>query len=154
MDTQIIEMKSIASRQTAVIIGELEVDRLGRWLGEAFTQIAMYLEVSGNPPVGPPFARYHRLGERLFHVEAGFPVARAVAGSGRIQSSSLPGGSVAVKTHVGPYEEMEASYEALAKWIESRGGTPIGDAWEIYFSDSEDPPSTWRTEIFQPCQLN
>jgi effector-binding domain-containing protein len=89
-------------------------------------------------------------GPRRFHVEAGFPVGRAIYGTDEIVGSSLPGGTVAITTHVGSYDGMEATYEALATWLDSRGSVPMGDPWEIYFSEPTDPPGTWRTDIVQP----
>jgi hypothetical protein len=38
---------------------------------------------------------------------------------------------------------------ALASGVSDHGGTPEGDAWEVYLSGPSDP-ATWRTEIVQP----
>jgi len=150
MDTRIIDTKSIGSRKTAVRIAELDVEALAEWLPETFEIVARHLDETGDPPIGPPFARYRRLGPRRFRVEAGFPVGRAIYGTDEIVGSSLPGSTVAITTHVGSYDGMEATYEALATWLDSRGSVPMGDPWEIYFSEPTDPPSTWRTDIVQP----
>ncbi|HXV71451.1 MAG TPA: GyrI-like domain-containing protein [Acidimicrobiia bacterium] len=150
METRIIDTRSIGSRKTAVRIAELDVDVLGEWLPETFGSVALYLDKTTNPPIGPPFARYRRLGARRFRVEAGFPVERRIYGSDEIVGSSLPGGTVAITTHTGPYDGMEATYEALASWLYSRDAIPVGDPWEIYFSEPTDPPGTWRTDIVQP----
>jgi effector-binding domain-containing protein len=47
---------------------------------------------------------------------------------------------------------MGPAYEALADWVERRGGELDGEAWEVYYSDpGEQPdPATWRTEVIQP----
>jgi effector-binding domain-containing protein len=92
------------------------------------------------------------LGGGRFEVEAGFPATRPIEGNGDVQPSELPGGQVAVTMHVGPYEQMEPGYQALASWVGERGGELAGDAWEVYFSDpsTEPDPATWRTEIVQP----
>lgn len=68
-----------------------------------------------------------------------------------VLASTLPGGPVAVVACVGPYEEMEAAYVALAAWIAGRGGAPTGDPWEVYLSDPAEPdPGAWRTDIVMP----
>ncbi len=66
--------------------------------------------------------------------------------------STLPGGPAAVLTYIGPYDEMEAAYAALAEWVARSGGEPTGDPWEVYFSDpaQEPDPRRWRTEIVMP----
>jgi effector-binding domain-containing protein len=94
------------------------------------------------------------LGDGRFEVEAGFPVSRPIERSGDVQPSELPGGQVAVTVHVGPYDQMEPAYQALASWVTDHGGELTGDAWEVFFSDpaTEPGPATWRTEIVQPCR--
>jgi effector-binding domain-containing protein len=149
MDTLIIETGALGARPTAVISADLDVDELQTWLGQAFHEIAEHLEATGNSPVGPPFARYHRIAEDRFRVEAGFPVAQQLTLGNGVKGSKLPGGNVAVTTHIGPYDNLEATYGALSRWLESRNATPIGDAWEVYFNGPNDPPSQWRTDIYQ-----
>jgi len=150
MQTRIIETRSIGNRPTAVMSSDVDVADLGDWLSRVFVEVDRHLTASGNPPVGPPFARYHRMTDGRFHVEAGYPVSRPVAQSDLVRGSSLPSGTVAVTEHVGPYDEMTATYEALFAWLESRDATPSGDPWEVYFSGPDEAPSTWRTVIYQP----
>jgi len=153
MDTLIIETRALGTRPTAVVSADLDVYELKTWLGQAFHTVADHLRATRNTPTGLPFARYHRLGRRRFHVEAGFPVARLLEDDNGVQASSLPAGDVAVTTHFGPYDDLELTYQALAKWIDSRDAVPVGDAWEIYFSGPNEPPSQWRTDIYQPYRL-
>jgi effector-binding domain-containing protein len=123
---------------------------MSEWFPRVFSEIAQHLQQSQNPPLGPPYARYHRLDQGRFHVEAGFPVGRPIVGSGEIHPSSLPEGPVAVISHIGPYDEMEPAYQALHSWIDEHHAQAAGDAWEVYFSGPEEPPGEWRTEIHQP----
>lgn len=150
MDTRIIERKALGTRPTAVVSSDLDIDELETWLGEAFHEVAEHLKATGSAPVGLPFARYHRIDEGRFHVEAGFPVARHIEIEDGVRGSSLPGGDVAITTHIGPYDDVEATYEALANWLESRNAVAVGDPWEVYFSGQDEPPSQWRTDIYQP----
>jgi effector-binding domain-containing protein len=114
--------------------------------------VAEVLSRKGTSRAGPPFARYKRVGEAEFAVEAGFPVQASISGMDEVRASSLPGGTVAVTMHTGPHDEMEAAYEAIYAWIDSQGGTPSGDPWEVGLTDpAEHPdPSDWQTEIVVP----
>lgn len=150
METKVIESRFLGTRPTLVAEATLTVPEIGPWLGKVYGGLAAHLAQLGESPVGPPFARYHRLEGGRFRVEAGFPVAAHLPTSDGTRGASLPGGRVAVITHIGPYDGMEASYQTLAAWIESRGAVPEGDAWEIYYSEPTDPPETWRTDIVQP----
>jgi len=135
MKTHEIHSEVRQAQPTAVVTAVLPVAEIGTWLANAFSTLATVIGAHGAIPAGPPFARYHRLPEDRFAVEAGFPVCTAIEADGDVRPSRLPGGPVAVTVHVGSYDEMVPAYEALASWLSSRGGEPAGDPWEVYFSD-------------------
>ena len=152
MKTYDISEIELVETPTAVVRGTLTVAQMGPWLSQAYGAIAAYLTEQGAGPAGMPFARYHHLGGDRFEVEAGFPVTHEVVGAGQVVASRLPGGPAAHTWHVGPYEEVEAAYEAVIRWVSEHRGTPAGDPWEIYHSDpvAEPDPASWRTEVVQP----
>lgn len=150
-----IESRTLEVVDTAVEYATRDVADIGEFLGRAYGEVAAYLVRKGAGPVGMPFARYHPLGEGRFDVEAGFPASTPVSGEDEVEPSELPGGPAAVTMHIGPYDQSAAAYTALEKWIREHGGTPDGDAWEIYYDDpmSQPDPNQWRTEIVQPYQV-
>ena len=87
-----------------------------------------------------------------FEVEAGFPVTPAIPGEGELEASMLPGGEAAATTHIGPYDAMRPTYEAITEWLGEHDAVPAGAPWEVYLSDPDDQPdpATWRTDIIQP----
>jgi effector-binding domain-containing protein len=147
-----IHTETRQAQLTAVARATLPVAELGPWLGSTYGAIASLLAARQIAPAGPPFARFHMLGDGRFEVEAGFPVSRPIEPSGDVQPSELPGGPVAVTVHVGPYDQMEPAYQALASWVTDHGAEFAGDAWEVFFSDpaAAPDPATWRTDIVQP----
>jgi effector-binding domain-containing protein len=147
-----IHTETRQAQPTAVCRATLTVAEIGPWLGRTYGAVAELLAGRHAGPAGPPFARYHPLGDGRFEVEAGFPASRPVEGGGDVQPSELPGGPVAATVHTGPYGQMEPGYRALASWVTDHGGEAAGDAWEVYFSDpaAQPDPATWRTEIVQP----
>ena len=152
MRTYQIEQQELAEQVTAVLRATVRVGDIAAFVGRAFGTVAQVLATQGRSPAGPPFARYHRVAQAEFDVEAGFPAGEAVTPVGEVSISSLPAGPVAVLIYVGPYDEMEPAYDALAQWIVDRGGHPTGDPWEVYLSDpaQEPDPGKWRTEIVMP----
>ena len=68
----------------------------------------------------------------------------------------LPGGSAAVAVHVGPYERLVDTYEALQAWVLEQGFELAWPMWEYYLSDpqSEPDPATWRTRIVWPVRAS
>jgi effector-binding domain-containing protein len=150
-----IESRTLAEQDTAVEYTTLAVTEIGPWLGKALGEVASYLARKGAGPAGMPFARYHPTSDNRFEVEAGFPASTPTAGEGEVEPSDLPGGLAAVTVHVGPYDAMEPAYAALRTWVQTHGGEPVGDAWEVYLTDPSAEPdsSTWRTEVVQPYKL-
>jgi len=150
-----IKSRSLEEQDTAVEYATLKTKDLGAWLGNVYVEVAGYLERKGAGPAGPPFARYQRIDDDTFGVEAGFVATTPVGGEGEIEPSDLPAGPVAVTVYTGPYDEIAPAYRALAEWISAQGGAPAGDPWEVYLTDpAADPePSTWRTEIVQPYRV-
>jgi effector-binding domain-containing protein len=149
-----IESRNLPSQPTLVMRTETTVAGIPEFLGRAYGASAAHAQVAGVDIVGPPFARYERLNgpESGFAIEAGFPVSKAVDGSGDVEASALPGGPAAAIWHIGPYDTMQPTYAAAMAWIEDQGATPSGTPWEIYYSDpsTQPDPATWRTEVIWP----
>lgn len=156
MTTYLVRSEQRATQPTAVRRAELTVDDLPPWLSETFTRVPVFLAAHGSYPAGPPFARYHQVGIGRFQVEAGFPVTSLIEGRGDVHPATLPGGSVAITLHIGHFAEVAPGHQAVADWIAAHGGEPLGDSWEVYFSDpkTQDDPESWRTEIVQPYRVN
>ncbi len=147
MRTYEIHATEASPLPTAVMRTTLDVGEVGPWLTQVYSTVAAVLAAQGTAPAAPPFARYQILEHGRFDVEAGFPVSTSIAPEGEVFPSSLPGGSVATTTHVGPYDELESAYSALESWVSEHGGEPAGDPWESYLNDPGDDLSTALTQV-------
>src|SRR5206468_3811315 len=90
----------------------------------------------GDPGAGPA------------DIEVGVRVARPfseVSPAG-VHCSSLPAGRVVSAVHVGPYDQMGRTYDALLAFARDGGHEIRGPSWEIY-GDWSDDPSKVETEI-------
>jgi effector-binding domain-containing protein len=146
--------RHIVEQPTLVMTAKVAVAEIPGFLGKTYGAVAEHIGKSGLAFAGPHFGRYRPLDDEFseFEIEAGFPIGNTAEGSGDVVASTLPGGDVAVLTHIGPYDQMGPAYEAIENWITEHNGQPEGAPWEVYYSEpTEQPdPSTWRTEIFQP----
>lgn len=125
---------------------------LTEFFGRAFTEAARAAAAAGVEIVGPPFGFYPEMPTDVVVVEAGFPVSARPASDGEAHALLLPGGRAVHAIHVGPYDTMEQTYEAVQSWMTAEGLQPAVGMWESYLSDpeAEPDPAAWRTGIIWP----
>lgn len=81
------------------------------------------------------------------HVEVGVELKVPCPLTGRVVTSVLPAGHVAMTVHRGPYAGLAAAHRAVLDWCAAKGRRPAGLRWEIYGPHSDDPAEIW-TEVY------
>ena len=74
-------------------------------------------------------------------VEVGVQVDRSFDDAGApdgIRSSELPAATVARAVHVGPYNRMGETHDAVVAWCREHGHVLDGRSWEVYGDWNED----------------
>lgn len=84
--------------------------------------------------------------EAPMDIDFGVQVVRDFAPSGAVRPVSTPGGRVAVATHVGPYDQIGRTHDAIHAWSAANGAAFAGTSWEIY-ADPTDDPATLETTV-------
>ena len=79
-------------------------------------------------------------------VDFGVQVTRSFDPAGEVYPTETPAGEAAVAVHVGPYDRMKATHDAIHAWREANHRTFAGKSWEIY-GDWTDDPSKLETTI-------
>jgi effector-binding domain-containing protein len=152
-----VTSREVTEQKTLVRRAKVRGDAISDFLGPTYAAVAEVVVRGGFRFAGPPFARFRPLDEEFaeFDVEAGFPVAGEGSTSNDVEVSSLPGGTMAVVVHIGPYDAMLPAYQAIFDWMAERDARAEGPAWEVYHSDPDEQPdpATWRTEIYQPYSV-
>jgi effector-binding domain-containing protein len=148
------DLRELAPQPTVVMRADVPSAELPAAIGRVLPAVWGYLESRGIMPAGPPFVRYVSFDDQRTSFEGGFSVGAGVSGEGEVESSSLPGGYLAVTTHHGPYDRLIDAYQAMERWIAAEGWRANGPVWELYWTDpgAEPDPAKWRTEIFQPVR--
>jgi effector-binding domain-containing protein len=84
---------------------------------------------------------YHLLakGESTMVVDFGVEVTRAFAQSGDVVSTETPAGRVASALHLGPYERLAETHQAIRTWAAANDAAFAGKSWEIYGDPTPDP---------------
>ena len=148
------EIQERVARPALAIRLHTQVSEIPKALAVALPEVWQAAQAIGLAPDGPPFTRYLSEpagGDLDYEAGVGLPKP-ASAGHGRAVPIELPGGSVAVAWHVGPYETLDQTYGALMGWIAEQGRSVAGPMWEVYWTDpgAEPDPTRWRTEVIVP----
>ena len=151
-----LEIKVVkAKEQDYLGIREIvEVPIIPDKMGELFGELFGFMGRNGICPAGPPFAYYHSFSPDRIDMECGAPTAVATEGEGRIRSGKLPGGNTLSAIHIGPYDRLVETYNAMMAYAKEMDLEPKETMWECYLTDpnAEPDPSKWMTEIFIPLR--
>ena len=150
-EVTIVELETV---RVAVVRSLVGAEDIPAFMSDALSLVATALRKAGIAPAGPPFARYFAVGPNGLDMAAGFPVAEPFLGTGVVHPGELPAGPAAIATHVGPYQGLEAAWNALRERAGALG-RPLGDdPWEIYFigPGSGVDEAEWRTELVWPLR--
>ena len=145
------ELRERQPQPTLVIRTRSSVQDMPQVLGQAWGAVMQYAGQAGHQPSGAPFVAYHNMDMQDLDLEIGFAFAQKLNGEGEVLAGEIPGGKAAGCVHVGPYDQLPATYSALMKWMEANGHTPCGAAYESYLNDPHNtPPEELQTDIFFP----
>jgi effector-binding domain-containing protein len=144
-----------AGHASAAVIHLKDIPRESVKTETAVCEVLHALTEQGVKPSGPLFAHHLTQSSKVFDMEVGFPVEKAIVECGRVKNSSLPSGTMAYSYHVGPFDELYAAWKEFAEWLtvnSSSMNLKKGDTlFEIYTVGPEttNDASKWRTEMYQ-----
>lgn len=144
-------LDDVPPTSTAVVRHErVTLNDLGGLFDTAYPRVAAAASAVGNPPVGPAVSLYEGDPAATFSIEIGFPVASPFKDHEGVVGSTLPGGRVAVLTHLGPYETLPSAWNRLMQFLDERGLRPGSHYGEVYVTEPTPTadPATMRTDIF------
>lgn len=152
MDYQ-ITLKQQASQPVLSIRKTTSLSKLSEEIGKAYGMIAMYMQEMGEQPKEAPFTAYYNMDMENLDVEMGFPVSKPMAGRGEIKAAEIPEGKYVEGMYKGSFSGISSAYDAISAWINEKGLTPTGAAYEYYFNTpGEVPDSELLTKIVFPVK--
>ncbi len=148
------EIVELEPQEALVLHGEVPMTELTEFFGRAFSEVPVAAAAAGLEIVGPPFGYYLGMPTDTVTLAAGFPVRGEGPAEGEFRRLVLPGGRAVRVMHVGPYDTMRQTYDALFAWMLERGLEPSDGMWESYLSDPDEhpDPATWQTLIVWPLR--
>jgi len=142
----------LAEQPVAVVRERVRMDALTDFFGRAFGTVMAAAQKQGAAPAGPPFALYRGIPGETVDVEAGFPMAGSFRDADGVAAGTLPETDALEAVHVGPYDTLENTYNAVLGQMQAEGLTPADTMWEYYLSDpeTEPDPEKWQTRVIWP----
>jgi AraC family transcriptional regulator len=147
-----IERRDLTPQPVLIIRCRTSRAELQAAIGNSLGGVYGHCQKVGLPLEGKPFTRYLSTGPGLWEIECGKPLAAPAPGEGPIEAATLPGGSILVAMHGGLYDQLNETYVAMERWMDTNGVRPGGAPWESYITDPADypNPADWRTEVYWP----
>ncbi len=122
-------------------------------MGMVFGAVAAAFSKAGAPMEGPAFCRYTASDGKTIGFEAGFAARPEDCDALRAADLSIgetPSGRVMTGWHIGPYETLPATYDAMQAAMREAGVSGAEMMWEAYHSPPDTPPAETRTQVIWP----
>ncbi len=149
-----IQSAELQEQPTAVLRETVPMNALRDFFDRAYKTVMAAVQQQNVQLAGPPYALYRGTPTDVVDVEAGFPLAAPYPGGGDsgVRAGVLPAGRALQAMHVGPYETLPQTYNAVMARMQADGLTPGDAMWEYYLSDpgTEPDPAAWKTLVVWP----
>jgi len=148
-----IELRTVPARPALLVHAQCPMSAIGATLGPIFGEVAAWAGAHHVPLAGPAVARYVKMDAGGCELDAGFLVSAAPSEPDpRVRATDLGGCTAVCATHIGPYDTVARTYEAIQTWMRANGWVAAGPMWEEYFSPPDTPPAEIRTDVYCPVR--
>jgi effector-binding domain-containing protein len=137
-----VSIQIASSRILAAVRRQVRMGQVGNAWRPALDQVWAFLRQNpGLRSDGHNIFLYHHpaQGESTMFVDFGVEVTRPFLQSGEVVSTETPAGRVASALHIGPYERLAETHQAIHGWAAANDATFAGKSWEIYGDPTDDP---------------
>ncbi|HEY6346295.1 MAG TPA: GyrI-like domain-containing protein [Bryobacteraceae bacterium] len=144
-----VSVRTVASMKLAAVRRRIPIGGIWTAWRPALDKVWEFLRTQpGLRTDGHNVFLYHHPARRdlPMDVDFGVEVTRVFEPAGEVYATVTPAGMVAVAVHVGPYERMKETHDAIHAWCEANHRAFAGESSEIY-GDWSDDPSKLETTI-------
>ncbi len=136
----------------------LNIDTMGAKMGAAYGELMALMGIAKLEILSAPIAitKKFSIAENICNFDAAIPVVSLQEGmefSGRIQEGTTYGGKVLKTLHIGPYNTLKSTYDAVLAYIDEKGYEENGFSWEEYLNNpSEVATDKLMTNVYFPIK--
>ncbi len=120
-------------------------------MGSAFGEVFGFVQEKGITPRSMPMSIYLGMDPKILRFRGAVAVSPedAAKATGAIKSDTLPGGTTMTGVHVGNYDTMNVTHQAMWAHMETEGIKGTMPVWEVYVDDpGMVEADKLRTEIY------
>ena len=146
-----VSVQSVSPRILAAVRRKVPIGGVGAAWGQALDQVWAFLKTQpGLRSDGHNIFLYHHPARRSdpMDVDFGVEVVREFARSGEVMPVKTPSGEAAVATHIGSYDRLRQTHDAIHAWAAANHRTFAGTSWEIYGDWNDDPAKLETTVVY------
>ena len=146
------EIVRLPERRAAVMHASATAAELPATFARIFPAVHQALTEQGVTEMGHVIAVYHSGDPEQMELSGGIEIGDDVDPASPLELLVLPAGDAIRADHVGPYEELRVTHEAVFAFMAAQGRQPAGGPIERYITDpgAEPDSSKWLTEIYLP----
>jgi effector-binding domain-containing protein len=130
-----VQIETAAARKLAAVRRQVRIGEVAQAWRPALDKVWEFLrQTPGLRTDGHNIFLYHHPENRssLMDCDFGVEVTRAFEPSGEVRLVETPAGRVAAALHVGPYDQLKSTHDAIHAWAAANRMTFAGKSWEIY----------------------
>jgi effector-binding domain-containing protein len=142
----------VDARPAAVLKGQGTWENAAKTISEALKKLNASVAKAGLTANGKPIAVFTKTDDTGFSFEAMAPLAAAPEGKPKlpdgIEIGASPAGKALKFQHRGAYDEIDATYEAIAAYLDEKGLDTKDLIIEEYLSDFKGEDATVDVDIY------
>jgi effector-binding domain-containing protein len=150
--TVMSETVTVDARPAAVLKGQGKWEGAAKTLSEALAKLNAAIKKAGLTANGHPVAVFTKTDDAGFSFEAMAPLAAAPEGKSRladgVEIGASPAGKALKFQHRGSYDEIDATYEAIAAYLDEKGLDTKDLIVEEYLTDFKGEEANVDVDIY------
>jgi len=146
-----VSVEVVPTRKLAAVSRQVRLGEVGGAWRTALDRVWDYLRTHpGLRTDGHNVFLYRHPDHRddLMDVDFGVEVSRSFESSAEVHEVDTPAGEAAVATHIGAYDRLSETHNAVHAWLAANKRTLAGYSMEIYGDWSDDPSNLETTVIY------
>jgi len=146
------QVRNVSPQYALVLKGKTSLQNIGQDMGSMYDKVYGYMGTKKISPTGSPIALYYSDPGPEWEIGVAVPVPEGTVGQGAIESTTLHGGRMVSTMHIGPYEKLSESWNALSDWMKNSKYIPAGPGREVYLlcPPQQSDPTKFQTELLWP----